>query len=161
MSNPKYPNARRQSFGELPNAKTQPDDVFRDFFTYTARTSALAFGTSQAINVTIDSDASFTLVKMCFFANVDGEDSQTDSSAIIPLVRVSIQDTGSGRNLQNAPVPIFSYAGRGQLPFILPVPKIFAANTTIRFTFDNYSTDATYGNVELALQGYKSYKMGQ
>jgi hypothetical protein len=156
-----YPNARPQNFGELPSAKNQPDNVYRDFFTYTARVSDLAVSSTQAVNVTIDSDASFTLVKLCFFANLDGEDTQTDSTAVVPLVRVSIQDTGSGRNLQSAPVPIFSYAGRGQLPFILPVPKIFAANTTIRFTFDNYSSTVQYGNVELALQGYKSYIMGQ
>jgi hypothetical protein len=149
-----YPNARRQSAVDLPTPKNQPDNIYRDFFTYVARVSALAPASSQSVNITIDSDAAFTLVKICMFANV------ADNDEPHPLVRVSIQDTGSGRNLQSAPIPVYSYAGTGQLPFILPIPKLFSANTTVRFTFDNYSSAVTYANVELALQGYKNFPMG-
>lgn len=151
----RYPNARRQSAVDLPSPHNQPDNIYRDFFSYVARVTALTAATSQSVNVTIDSDASFTLVKLCMFANVD------DTAALTPLVRVSMQDTGSGRNLQSAPIPVYSYSGTGQLPFILPIPKLFSANTTIRFTFDNYSAAINYTNVELALQGYKNFPMGQ
>jgi hypothetical protein len=128
----------------------------REFFTYAARVSNLDASESGSVNVTIDSDASFTLIKMCFFADIAGG-AQTEDTAVIPLVRVSIVDTGSGRFLQSAGIPIYSYAGRGKLPFILPIPKIFAANSTVRFTFENYSAATDYANVEIALQGYKSY----
>jgi hypothetical protein len=132
----------------------------REFFTYAARVSALLANSSQSVNVSIDSDAPFTTIKMCFFADIGGG-AQTEDTAVIPLVRMSIVDTGSGRFLQSAGIPIYSYAGRGKLPFILPIPKIFAANATIRFTFENYSDETDYANVELALQGYKSYWVNQ
>jgi len=50
-----YPNARRQSAIDLPTPKNQPDNIYRDFFTYVARVSALAPASSQSVNITIDS----------------------------------------------------------------------------------------------------------
>lgn len=130
----------------------------REFFTYTASVTNLAPSSSQTVNVIIDSDADFTIVKTCFFATLAGDGAQTEESALIPDVRLSIIDTGSGRYFQSAPVPIYSYAGRGKLPYIWPVTKTIKASSTLRFQFDSFAiVGETYATVEIALQGYKTY----
>ncbi len=135
-------------------------EIIKDHFIYTARTStALAAGASQTVNINLEADANFTAVKMAYFADIAGA-AQTEDTKVVPLVRVEIQDSGSGRNLQQIAVPIDSLAGRGNLPFVLPIPRVFSANSTIKVTFTNYSAATSYANVELSFIGFKSFKMG-
>ena len=133
----------------------------QDYYTYLFNAgAALAAAANATAVVPVEADSTFVLVKMAYFADIAGA-AQTDSTFVVPLVTVSITDTGSGRNLQQNPVPIDAIAGRGQLPFVLPVPREFQANSSIQCTFSNFSAATTYANLRLMLIGYKKYFLSQ
>lgn len=128
-----------------------------DFYVYVAAiSSTLNAAASATVNVNIEADANFTWVKSAVFASLAGA-AQTNATAVLPQVTVQIQDSGSGRLLQNVPVPISSIAGNGQLPFVLPVPRLFKARSTIGVTFANGSAAENYSVLRLAMIGYKTF----
>jgi len=131
-------------------------NYIRDYFIYTASVADLASGISSSDAINIEADSAFIVEKMAQMSDIAGA-AQTDASRVIPLVRASIRDTGSGRNLQDEAVDITSMAGDGRLPAILPVPRIFQPRSSIIVTFENYSSATTYANVSLYLIGYKEW----
>lgn len=130
--------------------------IQKDFYVYTVSALALASSGSATDSIKVETDANFVWVKSCYFADIAAA-AQTENTRVIPLVNVSILDSGSGRNLQSNPVPLTSIAGRGELPFVLPVPRLFRANATIAVTFTNFDAAATY-NIRMAFIGYKQFK---
>lgn len=130
--------------------------IAKDFFIYTVAALALAPAATATGNIIIQADSDFVLQKIGYTADVAGA-AQTDSSRIIPLVTVTITDSGSGRQIMDNAVPIPSFFGDGRLPFILPQAKVFVARTNIAFSFSNFSAATTY-NVRLALIGMKLFK---
>lgn len=146
---------RIPTYQEL-KAQEAAGKVLLDFFIYRAQAAALGAGASQAVTVNIQADSAFILDKMSVFADLAGA-AQTDSTRVIPLVTLQITDGGSGRNLQNGPIPLSSIAGNGELPFVLPQPRVFVANSSITFTFTNFSLATTYTNVFLSLIGRKVF----
>jgi hypothetical protein len=127
-----------------------------DHFIYNVPLASLAPGASETISIPVQADSLFTLVKVSFFAALAGA-AQTDDSRVIPLINVSITDSGSGQNLQNAPTPMNCLAGSEGLPMVWPIPREFAASSTIQVTFTNFSATSTYTTVTLALIGFKSF----
>lgn len=127
----------------------------KDFFTYQVNFAAVLAGSSQTQTFTIQADADFLLTKQAFFATL-GNVAFTDSSRPIPNINVTIQDTGSGRNLMNTAVPIASIFGTGQLPFILPRQRIFLANATVNVTITNFDVADDY-DVYLSFIGEKGF----
>lgn len=128
-----------------------------DHYIYVAQiASTLNAGSQQTVTVNIEADSNFTWVKSAVFASLAGA-AQTAASLVIPDVTLQIQDSGSGRLLQNVAVPITSMAGNGQLPFVLPVPRLFKARSTISFTFANRSAAENYTALALSLIGYKTF----
>lgn len=128
----------------------------KDFFNYVVLVPSLAATVSAQANINFEADTEFTVVKFEFFADIAGA-AQTDSTRVIPLVTVAMTDSGSGRNLQNAPVPIHSLCGIGELGMVLPVPRTFAPNSTLSFTFTNESAATTYTNLRMILTGFKTF----
>lgn len=110
-------------------------------------------------NITIQSDSDFKLTKLALMADLAGA-AVTESARIVPLCTLALLDTGSGRQLFSAPVALGALFGYGALPFILPVPRIFKARTSISLTFVNYSAATTY-NIRLAFIGTKIFQLGQ
>lgn len=127
-----------------------------DHYIYSINAASIAAGASQSFPLSIEADSNFTWEKTSVFASLAGA-TQTQSSQVLPQVTVQIQDSGSGRLLQNIPVQITSMAGNGQLPFVLPVPRVFKARSTVIFTLVNTSAAETYTNLQLSLIGYKSF----
>ena len=84
---------------------------------------------------------------------------QTESTRVIPLVTMQVTDSGSGRNLFESPVAVPSLFGTGELPFILPTPKLFSARSTITIAVANFDTAATY-NLRFSFIGYKAFDTG-
>ncbi len=72
---------------------------------------------------------------------------------------MQITDSGSGRNLFETPLPISAVFGTGELPFILPTPKLFAARSTINITVANFSAATEY-NLRFSFIGYKVFRTG-
>lgn len=129
--------------------------IARDFFIYPLTFSALAAGTSQTQNISVQQDSNFVLRKIGYAADISAA-AQTDSSRVIPLVSVIITDQGSGRQIMSGAVPLSIFIGDGRLPFILPQPKVFLARTVIAVTLANYSLATTY-NVYLGFIGEKEF----
>jgi hypothetical protein len=127
----------------------------RDFFVYDVTFASLANGTSATQNVTIQADANFHIQKLTYMADIAAA-IQTDSSRVLPLVKVLITDTASGRQLMDTAVPIPALFGTGPLPFILPRPRVIASRSTLTVTATNYSAGTTY-NFQLSFIGEKVY----
>lgn len=135
----------------------QQQRTVKDFYVYQEDFSGLAAGASQTGNVNIQADSDFVVQKLAYAADIAGA-AQTDSGRVIPLVTVLITDTGSGRQLMESSVPIPSLFGTGELPFILPQPKLFLARSTINVTVANYSNATTY-NLRVSFIGYKVFRL--
>ena len=133
--------------------KSTPDAF--DFFVYETDFSALAAGTSQTSNFTIQQEADFWLSKITLTADI-AAGAQTDSTRVIPLATILINDTGSGRNLMSSAVPLASIFGTGGLPFILPRQRIFVASSVVNITLTNYSAATDY-NIRLSFIGEKAF----
>lgn len=127
---------------------------FEDQYTYVTRVLTLAAAASDTFNLQIEADAYFVITKMSYMADIAGA-VQTESSRVIPLVRVLITDTGSGRNLMNNSVDLSSIAGHEGLPFITPTARWILPNSAVNIQFTNYSAATTYANVSLYFHGKK------
>ena len=131
--------------------------VIKDFYVYEEDFLALTQGSTAIGSINIQADSDFVVQKLTYFADI-AVAVQTDSNRVIPLITVQITDSGSGRNLMEAPVPIANVFGTGQLPFILPQPKLFLARTTITVSVTNFSASTDY-NLRLSLTGYKVFRL--
>lgn len=140
--------------------RTRPPEkqFIEDLFVYELDFAALANGDSATSNIQIQADSNFKWIKAACEANLAAA-AQTDSSRVIPLVSILITDTGSGRQLMSAAVPIANMFGTGLIPFILPVPRIFNARSNIAVTVANYSAATTY-NLRLSFIGTKMFELG-
>ena len=99
-----------------------------EFFTYAATVSLLAAAGNATSIISIEASSDFVLQKLSFFADIAAA-AQTQSTQVLPLIRLQITDTGSSTTLFNQAVPIPAVFGTGQIPFILPVPRRFRANS--------------------------------
>ena len=138
----------------------QVSDVIEqlDFYIYQLGAINLAPNATANATVNVQADADFIAQKFTVMADVAGA-GQTLNTLVIPLVRVQLTDTGSGRNLFDQPIDLSSL-GIALVPYNLPVERRFSANSTIQATFTNYDAAQTYANVRLMMHGYKAWAMG-
>lgn len=141
--------------GQMMLPQQQAPTKRRDFFAYTILFEALANGGAAQGAIQIQADSDFELTKFTMFADI-AEAIQTEATRVLPLVTVQITDTGTGRALFNAPIPVPAIMGDGRIPFILPVPKIFSANASVAIEVANFSAATTY-NLRMALVGAKIF----
>ncbi len=161
------PGQPLRGFGDTPvpppGASPQLDEL--DFFDpntdgsdimfYTTNVQGLA---STAPNgqslIQIDSGVDFFWVASTYQADIAGT-AQTESTMVIPLVNVLINDTGSRKNLMNIPMPISAIAGFGERPYRLIRPRLFRASSTINFTWTSIvAVGTTYTNLFFTMHGY-------
>lgn len=126
-----------------------------DFYVYQVDFLALAAGGTGSGGFSIEADARFQLNKLTFFADLAAA-AQTDSTRVLPLVTVLVTATGSGRQLSSGAVPVPALFGTGEIPFILPRPKVFAPNSKVTVAVANFSSATTY-NLRLSFIGEKLY----
>jgi len=138
----------------------QPNNrkTYASFYTHQAAFSGLAAGGVDSKEIKIDSDSDFTVVKLCYFADIAAA-GQEDATRVIPLVNVLITDSASDAQLMRAPVPVPNIFGTGQIPFILPAPHVFRASGTISIAVTNFDAANTY-NLTLSLIGFKQFLRG-
>lgn len=130
-------------------------DDLRDYYVYNANVASLAAADDFTDTVSIEADADFVLIKMSGFADIAGGP-QTNDSRVIPLVDIQLTDTGSGRQLLNGNTAWNNIFGQGGLPYILPIPRYFKANSTLRVSFTNFSLATTY-RLAIAFSGIKDF----
>lgn len=134
--------------------------VQRDIYIYQAQFLALIPEQDSTITIDIEADSSFVWLKTTYLVNNNVGD-LTQETVPVPDLTVQITDTGSGRNLQQAPVQIETMAGTGRLPFILPIPRTFKPKSTIQVTMTNDQPNGgdTYNGISLVMHGYKQWKL--
>ncbi len=135
---------------------TGKEVINKDFYIYQSDIASIAPGANATDTISIQADSDFVLQKLTVFADVAGA-AQTDSSRVLPLVTVQLTDTGSGRQVFSDGVPIPAIFGTGALPFILPNPRLFRANTTIALSYANFDAALTY-RIYLQFVGLKLYR---
>jgi hypothetical protein len=104
--------------------------------------------------IQIDSGIDFYWFASTYQADISGA-IQQESTSVVPLVTVLINDTGSRKNLMNSAVPVTSIAGPGERPYRLVRPRLFRASSTINFTWTSYvASGTTYSNLYFVMHGY-------
>lgn len=138
--------------------------VDRQIYTYTnilaaaAGANALASGVASApVNTAIQADAAFLWTATTYYATTANA-AVTVSSTVSPNVTVLMVDTGSGRQLMDAAVPLTSIAGDGKFPYLLPLPRLIAPNSNLQCTYTNFDAAAGY-NLFVSFHGFKIYKL--
>ena len=135
--------------------------VARDYYVYEEdfALASLTAGSTLNGSIEIQADSDFVWQKAAFFAATTLGTAQTDATRVIPSVSIQLIDTGSGRNLFEIAPPISSLFGDGRLPFVLPIPRLFFARSTIQVQVSNFDTTNAY-ELRLSFIGYKAYPQG-
>jgi len=145
--------------GVSPAPTAGPRVIAEDFYTYNIQFEDLAVGATGTGFIQIEADSDFLIQKLAYFSNINGA-AQTFNTIDIPLVTILIVDTGSGRQIMNAPVPVSAMFGDGRLPYILPTPKLFVKNSRINVTLFNFSSGTEYDDIWINFEGKKIFTSG-
>ena len=127
----------------------------RDHYVYGLSFAGLAAAGTATSSFTVQADSNFLWQAGVMQADTTGTVTPT------PLVSFTITDTSSGRQLMSAAVPLAFNFGAGQLPFLLPTPRFFRAQTQVTMALTNYSTNVTYTNIYVGFVGTKFFKFAQ
>ena len=115
-------------------------------------------GITQQKNVPISDDSDFVVLKQTFFAD-DGVGSKyTPNTRQIPNVLMLLTDTGSGRQLMDAPQPLYNMFGTAENPFILPMPKLLKRRTVLQLAATNQEIAAATWRITVSFIGVKIFK---
>ncbi|MDH5654203.1 MAG: hypothetical protein OEZ39_20290 [Gammaproteobacteria bacterium] len=128
----------------------------KDFYTYRSTALALAFGGNATDNINIEASSDFLVQKLTYQVDIAAA-AFTDSTRPIPNVTLQITDTGSGQQFFSDALPIPMIFGTGQVPFILPIPRLVMANSALQLAYTNYDAAVTY-NIYLGFIGMKIYR---
>lgn len=128
----------------------------RDWYSYTQRVALTGVvGNTTSATYQIEADSYFYMNALAYQAD-SALAAVTHATNVIPLVNVTIFDSGSGRQLMANPTPLNCVAAElGGNPFRLAKPRRFAPTSQITVTFVNYSANAY--NISLTLLGFKVY----
>ncbi len=153
------------SYGEIddlliqnPNQPAPADTIIKQFYAYEFESLGLAAAGTSIDTINIQADSDFVWQKTSFQADIAGI-AQTEGGRIIPNATLQFQDTGSGRNFFDNPIPVTSVAGWGELPFILPVAAILRKNTNLICEFVSFEATITL-ELRISLIGYKIFRPG-
>ena len=133
--------------------------IGREFFAYTPNpvVAEISDATpSVQLTIPIQTDSDFELFEIMQATDIAGA-VQTESTRVIPLVTMTISQSGSGIDIFPNPVPLGSIAGTGGLPFILPESKIWPANASMLITLQRYAVSGTSYNIRLTFAGRKLF----
>lgn len=129
--------------------------TYSNILTAAGAANALAAGAiSNPVSTNIQADAMFIWTATTYWANKANAE---NAAQLTPNVRVLITDLGSGRQLSDQPEFISSLAGDGRLPYVLPEPRIIAANGALQCVYTNVDVAAGY-NLFIFFKGYKLYR---
>jgi len=137
--------------------KYPAEEYFYSYYVYTLAVASIVSLASANANANVESDSVFVWQKTSYRADIAGA-AQTENTRVLPLVTLQITDSGTARTFFDSPQGITSIAGHEGLPFILPAPYLFRANSTIQGAFASYDAAATYANLEVSLIGFRIYK---
>lgn len=125
-----------------------------DFFVYPVNFLLVAAGAVVQQVLNIDAGSNFTWYYGAYAADMNGA-AQTNGTRTYPLADILITPSDSAAQFMQAAVPITSLFGNGENPFVMPVPRILEARSSIIFQLT--SRDAVNLNIRLSLIGVRSY----
>ena len=98
----------------------------KEFYVYTVALGSIAAGTGATGQFTVDPSCDFLWSKSAVCA-------MADNVSIEAFFNVSftLTDAATGKSLSNGPEFPDSFFGSGQLPFILPTPKLLAGRSSL------------------------------
>lgn len=130
----------------------------QEYFAYsTGRLAAIAVGATVNTQILIQADADFLIEKLTYYADLAGV-AQTSGARIVPNVTVLITASSSGVQIMNNPVPIPAMFGTGDLPFILPTPRLLGANSQLQIQLVSFEAAVT-PLITLNFHGRKIYAL--
>lgn len=143
------------------NAPTfNPKENGSDYFWYThAAISTLNSVAPNAVGIiNFDADSDFYCIALSYQASI-ADAALTEQTNVLPLVRVLLTDTASGKALMNTPIAMTALAGDGKRPYRLARPRVFLSNATLQIGYTSYvAAGTTYSDLQLVLHGYKVYR---
>jgi len=140
----------------------QPQDpvggeIFDDLFFIIFPIGNLAAGATYNNSQLVPQDSRFEWMRSTWYGNLHGATPPFNDSIQLN-VNIFITDTGSGRQLMTAPVPIPMLSGLGKLPFINPTSRIFNATSTIQINGTNFDAVSQFDNIYFLMLGRKLYR---
>jgi hypothetical protein len=124
-----------------------------DLYFYSAIFNTLGGAATATVNVPVTNDSDFVLDAINLVAYT-----AAGVFLVEPDYQIGLTDSGSGRNLQDAPVHVANITGSGMETFRLPEPKLFKGSATIQVTLVNNT--AVAAKVDVALIGRKIFYLG-
>lgn len=128
-------------------------EEFKDLFAYSWEQTVTANTTGAPIVTNILADSDFVAVKgiASMYANVAAR-----THVEFQDVTVIINDTGSGRNLEDKAIAIRHLFGHPRDPVIYQPPKLFIANSSISLVFANNANADVI--IRASMVGYKLFR---
>lgn len=157
---------RQQQRGEQPEIRKLTNrghtdrtggDLYDDLYFIVFAIGNLAAGATYNTNQTVPQDSRFEWMRSTWYGNLHGG-TPPFSDSIQLNVNIFVTDTGSGRQLMNAPIPIPMLSGLGKLPFINPTSRIFNATSTIQISGANFDATSQFDNIYFLMLGRKIYR---
>lgn len=119
--------------------------------------SDLAAGaTSSAAQFLVDSGSYFLWQQGVYEFDLNSA-AYTYSTRPMPNYSITINDSGSGRNLQNTPVPIGARFGAVEKPVTYLLPYLFAPAATVQVQVTNFDAAVANGDLRLAFIGQQVF----
>lgn len=138
------------------NPRENGSDYF--WYTHTAISTLSSVAPTATGLINLDADSDFYCVALSYQASI-ADAALTENSNVIPLIRLQITDTGSGKALMNTPMSLAAIAGDGKRPYRLVRPRVFLSNATIQLSFTSYViAGTTYSDLQVVFHGYKVYR---
>lgn len=125
------------------------DDTLRTYFVYTTGVTQLGANATVQVTIPILADAGFA----CHY--ITGGVKQASLIVLNWGGTVQVNDSGVGRTWFSQLLLFDEVTGNGRQPYVMPIPRLVARNSTLVITFVN--PVATVTEVILSLHGYKLY----
>ena len=143
------------------NRLRPPRGYYFDYFAYSMDID-LGVSTTAQGQFLVQNDSAFAIISTSFLITTQADAAIAEfqpfgsglTTGLVPAV-ISLTDSGSGRQLSDAQIPIDTLFGTAQRPFVWPRPKLLSPATTFQSSLLNLS--ATAMTVRLAFQGYKIF----
>lgn len=125
-----------------------------DITFYTTQVTLTA-GQTAPTQINIDAGNDFYWFASTYEADLAGSAYDATSHQVVsPLINVVITDTGSQRQLMNAPLPITSIAGDGKNPYRLLLPRLFKGNSVVQFSWTSFEASLT-DTLRFTMHGFR------
>jgi hypothetical protein len=135
-------------------APVQVGQQIEDFFINMPDPILVGAGATVQKALILDQDADFSVQKLTGWVTDQGVPPVWQAQ---PLLLVQFRSGGSGRDVFSQAVPFSALFGTGQLPFILPTPRIIRRGSTVTWEITNIG--ATAYTAYLLTIGKKTFEL--